>query len=49
MAVGLRAGNTRYTYVMAGVGLARYVSGRYGNLVHYGDEYYFYLSGGHTH
>ena len=25
-----------------------YASGRYGHLVHYGDEYYFYFMGGHT-
>ena len=41
MAAGLRAGNTRYTFVTAGVGLA-VVHGRSSwHSVHYGDEYYF--------
>ena len=41
MAGGLRTGNTRYTFVMAGVGPA-VVHGRSSrHSVHYGDEYYF--------
>ena len=40
-AAGLRAGNTRYTFVMAGVGPAVVRSGSSWHLVRYGDEYYF--------
>ena len=39
-AAGLRAGNTRYTFVMAGVGPAMVHSGSSQHLVCYGDEYY---------
>ena len=42
-AVGLRAGNTRYTFVTAGIGPAWYALGRYGDSVRYSDEYYFYF------
>ena len=41
MAVGLRAGNTRYTFVTAGVGLAVVHSRSSWHSVHYSDEYYF--------
>ena len=41
MAVGLRAGNTRYTFIMAGVSPAVVRDGSLQHLVHYGDEYYF--------
>ena len=40
-AVGLRAGNTRYTFVTAGVGLAVVRGGSSWHSVRYGDEYYF--------
>ena len=40
-AVGLRAGNTRYTFITAGVGLAVVCGGSSRHSVHYGDEYYF--------
>ena len=45
-AAGLRAGNTRYTFVMAGVGPAVVHDGSLRHLVHYGDEYYFSTSVG---
>ena len=41
MAAGLRAGNTRYTFVTAGVGPAVVRGGSSQHSVHYGDEYYF--------
>ena len=47
----LRAGGPVYpVYFCAGRSQIRpvYVSGRYGDLVHYGDEYYFYFMGGHA-
>ena len=46
---GLRASNT-WLYLRAGQSCIRtvYASGRYGNSVHYGDEYYFYFMGGHA-
>ena len=48
-AVGLRAGNTWYTSVTAGVGLASVRSGSSRHSVCYGDEYYFStLLGGHA-
>ena len=48
-AAGLRAGNTWYTFVMAGVGPAM-VRGRLSrHLVHYGDEYYFSTFVGWAH
>ena len=49
-AAGLRAGNTRFTFVLARVGSGPvYMSGHYGNLVfRYGDEYYFTLIGRHA-
>ena len=40
-AAGLRASNTRYTFVMAGVGLAVVHSGLSQHSVRYSDEYYF--------
>ena len=40
MAVGLRAGNTRYTFVMAGLSPAMVCDGSSRHSVHYGDEYY---------
>ena len=41
MAVGLQAGNTRYTFVTAGVGPAVVHGGSSQHWVRYGDEYYF--------
>ena len=38
---GLRAGNTRYTFVTAGVGPAMVRGGSLWHSVRYGDEYYF--------
>ena len=40
-AAGLQAGNTRYTFVTAGVGPAMVCGGSSRHSVHYGDEYYF--------
>ena len=34
-----------YTFVTSESVWLRYVSGRYGDSVHYGDEYYFYFYG----
>ena len=43
MVAGLRAGNTRSTFAMAGVGPAVVHVGWSLHLVRYGDEYYFLL------
>ena len=40
-AVGLQAGNTMYTFIAAGIGLAMVCSGSSRHLVCYSDEYYF--------
>ena len=40
-AVGLWAGNTRYTFITAGIGLAMVCSGSSRHSVCYSDEYYF--------
>ena len=49
MAAGLQAGNTRYTFAMAGTDPAMVHDGWSWHLVHYGDEYYFLLLlGGHA-
>ena len=45
-AAGLRAGNTRYTFVTARVGPAIVCGGLSRHSVHYGDEYYFSTSVG---
>ena len=48
-AAGLRAGNTRYTFVTAGVGPAVVRGGSSRHSIRYGDEYYFStLLGGHA-
>ena len=49
MAVGLWAGNTRYTFVTAGVGPAVVRGGLSQHLVCYGDEYYFSTFVGWAH
>ena len=47
-AAGLRARNSRNTSVWAGVGLARYASGRYGDQVHYSDGILFLFGRAHA-
>ena len=49
MAASLRAGNTRYTFVTAGVGLAVVCGGLSQHLVRYGDKYYFSTFVGQAH